>query len=155
MTKHEASVFYLLHSNSFRGNWRFEPNRHPITGGKHKTRYFAASMIKMHEAIDYSPTYHCNNVIMSAMVSQISDVSIVYSTVWFRTQIKENKLRAIGLCEGNPPVTSGSPHKGPVTQKNFDLMTSLCVKKTVLWRNPIMTRKRVDQWIPLTKGQLS
>ena len=104
-------------------------------------------MIKMQEAIDYSPTYHCNNVIMSAMVSQISDVSIVYSTVWFRTQIKENKLRAIGLCEGNPPVTSGSPHKGPVTQKNFRFDDVIMRKENCAMtksHNDSQTRRSMD-----------
>ena len=34
--------------------------------------------------------------------------------------------RVTGLCEGNPPVTGGFPHKGPVTRKCFRLMTSTC-----------------------------
>ena len=32
---------------------------------------------------------------------------------------KTSKLHVTGLCEGNPPVTGGFPHKGPVTRKNF------------------------------------
>ena len=40
---------------------------------------------------------------------------------------RRSKLRVTGLCWGNPPVTgkwnplvtSGSPHKGPVTRKMF------------------------------------
>ena len=31
---------------------------------------------------------------------------------------RKSKLRVIGLCEGNTPVT-GSPHQGTVTQKMF------------------------------------
>ena len=29
------------------------------------------------------------------------------------------KLRVIGLCERDPPVTRGFPHKRPVTRKMF------------------------------------
>ena len=33
--------------------------------------------------------------------------------------MKISKFRDNGLCQGNPPVTGGSPHKGPVTLKMF------------------------------------
>ena len=36
-----------------------------------------------------------------------------------RRSKKTSKLRVIGLCEGNPPVTGDSSHKGPVTRKIF------------------------------------
>ena len=39
-----------------------------------------------------------------------------------RRSKKTCKIRATGLCEGNPPGTSGSPHKGPVTRKCFHSM---------------------------------
>ena len=32
---------------------------------------------------------------------------------------KISKLRVTGLCDGNPLLTDGSPHKGPVTRKKF------------------------------------
>ena len=34
----------------------------------------------------------------------------------FRSK-KTSKLRVIGLCEGNPSLTSGLPYKGPVTRQ--------------------------------------
>ena len=34
---------------------------------------------------------------------------------------KTSKLCVTGLCEGNPPVTVDSPHRGPVTRKMFPL----------------------------------
>ena len=47
---------------------------------------------------------------MSAVVSQITGVSIVYSTVCLdRRSKKASKLRATGLCEGNSPVTGELP----------------------------------------------
>ena len=52
------------------------------------------------------PTFHYNNVIMSAMASQIDSLTIVYSTVysWCRSK-KTSKLRVTSLCGGNSPVT--------------------------------------------------
>ena len=53
--------------------------------------------------------YH-NDVIMSAMASQITGVSVVYLTVFFRCRSnKTSKLRVTGLCEGNSPVTGEFP----------------------------------------------
>ena len=51
---------------------------------------------------------HYSDVIISATVSQITDVPIVFSTVCCRSK-KTSKLRGNGLCEGNPTVTSGFP----------------------------------------------
>ena len=56
--------------------------------------------------------YHYNDVIMSAMASQITSLMIVYS----RRRSKKT-LKLTGLCEGNSPVNS--LHKGPVTRKMF------------------------------------
>ena len=36
-----------------------------------------------------------------------------------RRSRKTSNFRVIGLCEGNPPVTGGCPHKGSVTRKMF------------------------------------
>ena len=49
---------------------------------------------------------HYNDVIMSAMASQIPRLTIVYSTVYSicRSQ-KTSKLRVTGLCERNLPMT--------------------------------------------------
>ena len=59
---------------------------------------------------------HYNDVIMSAMTS----LTIVYSTVYSGIDKKNtSKLRVIGLCEGNSPVTGEFPTKGPVTRKMF------------------------------------
>ena len=53
---------------------------------------------------------HYNDVIMSAMASQISSLTIVYSTVYSRHRSKKpSKLRVTGLCAGNSPVTGEFP----------------------------------------------
>ena len=74
------------------------------------------------------------DVIMSAMASQIVGVSIVIQP-FVRVQIKENiKVSRHWLFEGNPPVTGGSPHKGPVTRKifTFDDVTMMLTTHTVV-----------------------
>ena len=53
---------------------------------------------------------HYSDVIMSAMASQISGVSIIYSTVCLGNIFKEtSKFHVTGLCEGNSPVTDELP----------------------------------------------
>ena len=55
---------------------------------------------------------HCSDIMMSAMASQITGVSIVCLTVCWgagkkKTKKKTSKLRVTGPREGNPPVTGG------------------------------------------------
>ena len=52
---------------------------------------------------------HYTDVIISAMTFQTTSVSIVCSTLFRRRSKKASKLRATGLCKGNPSVTSGFP----------------------------------------------
>ena len=53
---------------------------------------------------------HYNDVIMSAMGSQITSLTIVYSPVYSRRRWKKaQKFRVTGLCEGNSPVTGELP----------------------------------------------
>ena len=48
---------------------------------------------------------------------QITGVSMVCSTIC--SGADQRKLRVTSLCEGNPSVIGGFPHKGPVTLKMF------------------------------------
>ena len=61
---------------------------------------------------------HYNDVIMSAMASQITCTSNVCSAVCSGAH-QTSKLRVTGLCVGNSPGPVNSPHKGPVTRKMF------------------------------------
>ena len=55
-------------------------------------------------------TDHYNDVLMGAMTSQITSLTIVYSIVDSRRRSKKtSKLRVTGLCEGNSPVTDEFP----------------------------------------------
>ena len=55
-------------------------------------------------------TSHYNSIIMSALTSQITSITIVYSTVYsWRRSMKTSRLRVTGLCAGNSPVTGEFP----------------------------------------------
>ena len=61
---------------------------------------------------------HYNDVIMSAIASQITSVSIVCSTVCSRADQRTSKLSVSGLCKGNPPVTGGFPSQRASNAEN-------------------------------------
>ena len=68
---------------------------------------------------------HYNEVIMSAMASQITSLTIVYSTVHSRCRSrKTSKLRVTGLCEGNSLGTGEFPTQRASNGRFFHLMTS-------------------------------
>ena len=57
---------------------------------------------------------------MGAMASQITNLTIVYSTVKFnRRSKKTSKLRVTGLCAENSPVTSDFPAQRASNTENF------------------------------------
>ena len=65
---------------------------------------------------------HHNDVIMSAMVSQISGVSIVLLNGLFRRRSKIiSKLHVTGLCEGNPPVTGAFASQRASNAENISI----------------------------------
>ena len=62
---------------------------------------------------------HYNDVVMTMMASQITSLTVVYSTVYSDAERKTSKLRVTGLCVGNSPGPVNSPHKWPITRKMF------------------------------------
>ena len=67
-----------------------------------------------------SAPFYYNDVIMSAVASQITSVSSICSAGCYGADEKKtSKLRVTGLCELNSPVTGEFPHKGPVTRRMF------------------------------------
>ena len=64
--------------------------------------------------------WHYSEVILSAMASQITSASIVYSTVCSGTnQRKHQSSASLGFLRGIRRWPVISPHKGPVTRKMF------------------------------------
>ena len=63
---------------------------------------------------------HYNDVIMSAMASQITKLTIVYSTVYTGAdQRKHQSSVSLAFVRGIHRWQVNSPHKGPVTRKMF------------------------------------
>ena len=59
-----------------------------------------------------------HDAIMSTMASQITSLTIVYSTVYSR---RRSKLRATGLCERNSPVTGEFPAQRASNAENVSI----------------------------------
>ena len=63
---------------------------------------------------------HYNDVIMGAIASQITSLTIVYSTVYSGAdQIKHQSSTSLAFVRGNHRGQVNSSHKGPVTRKMF------------------------------------
>ena len=65
---------------------------------------------------------HYNDVIMSAMASQITSLTIIYSIVYSGADEKKtSKLRVTGLCVGNSPVTGEFPSQRVSNAENVSI----------------------------------
>ena len=83
--------------------------------------------------------YHYNDVIMSMMASQITSISIVYSTLCSNAdQIKhQSSSMTLAIVRGIHRWLVNSPHKGPVTRKIFpfdDVIMTLLLYNSIPWR---------------------
>ena len=100
------------------------------------------------------PAWHYSDVITIAMTSQITTVSIVYSTVCSGTdQRKHQSSASLAFVRGIHRWLVNSPHKGPVKRKMFpfddvimDLasfaLCHICDNHLFPLHQPLM-----DQWI--------
>ena len=65
-------------------------------------------------------SWHCNDVIMGAIASQITSLTIVYSTVYSGAdQRKHRSSASLAFVWGIHRDPVNSPHKWPVTRKMF------------------------------------
>ena len=65
---------------------------------------------------------HYNDVIMSALASQITSLAIVYLTIYSRRRSnKTSKLRVTGLCAGNSLVTGEFPAQRASNAENVSI----------------------------------
>ena len=65
---------------------------------------------------------HYSDVIMGTTASQITSLTIVYSTVYIGAdQMKTSKLRVTGLCVGNSPVTGEFPAQRDSNAENVSI----------------------------------
>ena len=74
--------------------------------------------------------FHYNDVIMSAIASQITSLTIVFSTVYLDSdQRKYQSSASLAFVRGIHRKPVNSPHKWPVTRKmfSFDDVIMLCI----------------------------
>ena len=82
-------------------------------------KYFCSLVILMIHS-DKKCAYNYTDVIMIVMASQITSLTIVYSTVYSGTdQIKHQSSASLVFMRGIHRGPVNSPHKGPVTRKMF------------------------------------
>ena len=76
---------------------------------------------------------HYNDVIMRTMASQITSLTIVFSTVYSGTdQIKHQSSASLAFVRGIDRWPANSPHRRPVTRKMFpfdDVIMMIVVMK--------------------------
>ena len=89
---------------------------------------------------------HCNDVIMVVMASQITSLTIVYSTIYSGAdQRKHQSSASLAFLRVIHRWPVNSSHKWPVTRKCFHLMTSSCVRRYVMsLRESILTYCHLD-----------
>ena len=122
-----ATGTFIVHQGSFVEHFgsyikaeRSSPTVITLTWGTHTspgTRVNTSSPLKSH----YS------DVIMSMMASQITSLTIIYSTVYLGTyQRKHQSSASMAFVCGIHRWPVNSPHRWTVTRKCFHLMTSSC-----------------------------
>ena len=88
---------------------------------------------------------HLASITMT-MVSQITSVSIVYLTFWFRRRSKKtSKLHVTGLCEGNSPVTGEFPAQRASNTENVSIWCRHHESLLIIW-TPGLSYVDLSQW---------
>ena len=93
--------------------------------------WYSSFLTLLQVPVSKALSWHYNDVIMSAMVSQIAGASIVYSTVCSGSdQRKHQSSASLAFVRGIHRWPVNSSHKGPVTRKMFPfddvIMTTNC-----------------------------
>ena len=109
---------------------------------------------------------HYNDVIMSAMASQITSLTIVCSTVYSgANQRKHQSSASLAFVRGIHRSPVNSPHKGPVTRKMFPFDGVIMTPWWYSWLVNVFALLTLcvcvgggggstgQRWIPLTKGR--
>ena len=100
--------------------WKYFPRYWPFVPGIHRSPVNSPHKGQWRGALMFS--LHYNDVIMRAMASQITSLTIVYSTVYSRRRLKKtSKLRVAGLCDGNSPVTGEFPAQMASNAENVSI----------------------------------
>ena len=82
--------------------------------------------------------FHYSDIVMGAMASEITSLTIVYSTVYSGAdQRKHQSSASLGFVRGIHRWPVNSPHKGPVTRKMFPFDDVIMR----WWHRPLLSRK--------------
>ena len=86
---------------------------------QHHNENYHNTMVTLNRTILWRKI-HCNDIIMSAMASQITSLAIVYSTAFSAAdERKHQSSTSLAFVRGLHRWSANSPHKGPVTRKMF------------------------------------
>ena len=98
--------------------WRSLSTLTPTPWDKMATYHFAGNIFKCLSMTE--KLCHYNEVIMGTMASQITSLTIVYSTVYSGAdQRKHQSFASLAFVRGIHRRPVNSPHKWPVTRKMF------------------------------------
>ena len=94
-------------------------DRHKISSLKAKMPYQTTPQLPLPSS-NTLPTHHYDDVIMSTIASQITSLTIVYSTIYSGAdQSKHQSSASLAFVWGIHRGPVNSPHKWPVTRKMF------------------------------------
>ena len=124
--------------------------RYNLEGGSASPMRSHGLILNPHYTEDPSPCIHhqrhYSDVIMGAMASQISSLTIVYSTVDSGTaQRKHQSSASLAFVRGIHRWPVNSPHKGPVTRKMFPF-DDVIMEYTTSWNSFCEFADITSQW---------
>ena len=112
---------------------------------------FQAASMMTHSPVK-NQMEHYSDIIMGAIASQITSLTIIYSTVYSNAdQRKHQSSMSLAFVWEIHRGPVNSPHKWPVTRKMFPFDDIIMLLWTMGCLEPT-TVNYLDLWIPLTKG---
>ena len=98
---------------------------------------------------------HYYDVIMGAMASQITSLTIVYLTCYSGAdQRKHQSSESLALCAGIAPGPVNSPHKWPVTRKMFPFDYVIMGSLTNVYEKQYVSYVLMSVWTGRFQGLL-
>ena len=124
LSKIQAFLYKKMHLKMPSGKWR------PFCLGRSVLR-LDMIITWVSVALTYGQYHHYKDVIMSAMASQISSLTIIYSTVYSGVDHRKHQSSAsLAFVRGIHRWPVIFPHKGPATRKLFPALDDVIIKST-------------------------
>ena len=103
-----ASIFYLRNISQISND---------LPGNTTEALWTLWETPRVETCVQHKRCLHYGDVIMGATASQITSLTIVYSTVYSADQRKHQSAESLAFVRGIHRGPVNSPHKGPVTRK--------------------------------------